>query len=100
MEPPQDPPRGSDSPPDSQYGCESSTGDARPNGRRIHRDELKDLKIEAPEFNGSLKPEDQLEWVQGMERIIEIKGYSEENAFKLAVLKLKQNTSPWYENLK
>jgi len=48
MEPPQDPPGGSDSPPDSQYGSESSTGDARPRRRRMHRDNLKDLIIEAP----------------------------------------------------
>ena len=35
-----------------------------------------------------------------MERITEIKGYSGEKAFKLAVLKLKQYASLWYENLK
>jgi len=35
-----------------------------------------------------------------MERIIEIKGYYRETAFKLAVLKLKQYASLWYENLK
>jgi len=35
-----------------------------------------------------------------MERIIEIKGYSGEKAFKLAVLKLKLYASLWYENLK
>jgi len=62
-EPPQDPPGSSDSPPDSQYGSESSTRDARPRRRRMHRDDHKDLRIEAPEFDGSLKPEDYLEWV-------------------------------------
>jgi len=35
-----------------------------------------------------------------MKRIIEIKGYSGEKAFKLDVLKLKQYASIWYENLK
>jgi len=40
MEPPQDPPGGSDSPPGSQYGSESSNGDARPRRRRMHRDNL------------------------------------------------------------
>ena len=62
-EPPQDPPGGSDSPHNSQYGSESSTGDARPRRRRMHRDDLEDLKMEAPEFDESLKPEDYLEWV-------------------------------------
>jgi len=88
-EPPQDPHRGSGSPPNSLYGSESSTGDARPRRRRVHRDDLKDLRIEAPEFDRSLKPEDYLEWVHGMERMIEIKGYYGEKAFKLAILKLK-----------
>jgi len=41
----------------------------------VHRDDLKDFRVEAFESNGSLKPEDYLEWVQAMERIIEIKGY-------------------------
>jgi len=40
----------------------------------MHRDDLKDFKIEGSEFDGSLKPEDYLGWVQAMERIIEIKG--------------------------
>ena len=35
-----------------------------------------------------------------MERIVEIKGYYGEKAFKLVVLKLKQYASLWYENLK
>ena len=41
-----------------------------------------------------------MEWVQAIERIIEIKGYSGEKTFKLVVLKLKQYTSLGYENLK
>jgi len=40
----------------------------------MHRDDLKDLRIEAHEFDGCSTPEDYLEWVQAMERIIEIKG--------------------------
>ena len=40
-----------------------------------------DLIIDAPEFDSSLKPEDYLEWVQAIEKIIEIKGYSREKAF-------------------
>jgi len=48
MEPPQDPPGGSDSPPDSQYSSECSTRDARLRRRRMHRDNLKDLIIDAP----------------------------------------------------
>jgi len=98
--PPQDLPGGSDSPPNSQYANESSTVDARLRRKIMHRDDLKDHRIEAPEFNGCLKPEDYLEWVQAMERIIEIKCYSRGKAFKLAVLKLKQYALLVYKNLK
>jgi len=55
--------------------------------------DLKDFRIEAPEFDGSLKAEGYLDWLQAMKRIIEIKGYSPEKAFKLAILKLKQYIS-------
>jgi len=88
-EPPQDPPNGSEPSLNTHYGSSSSNGDVRPRRRRVHRDDLKDLKIEAPEFDGCLKPKDYLEWEQAMERIIEIKGYSREKAFKLTILKLK-----------
>jgi len=59
--------------------------------RRVHRDDLKDFIIGAPKFDGSIKPKDYLEWVQAMERIIEIKGYSRKKALKLVFLKLKHS---------
>jgi len=41
---------------DSHYSSSSSIGEGRLRRRRTHRDVLKDFKIEALEFNGSLKP--------------------------------------------
>jgi len=35
-----------------------------------------------------------------MGRIFEVKGYSDEKAFKLVILKMKGYVSLWYENLK
>ena len=78
---------------DMHHGSSSSSGDIRPRGMRVHRDELLDLRIGAPEFSGSLKPKDYFEWLQATKRIIEIKGYFREKAFKLAILKLKQYAS-------
>jgi len=37
------------------------------------RDDLGDLKVEAPEFDGNLKLENYIDWVQAIERIIELK---------------------------
>jgi len=82
-ETPQDPPGSFDSPSDSHYGIESSTSDVRPRRRIMHRDNLKDLSIEALEFDGSLKPKDYLEYVQAMERIIEINGFSRKRHLNL-----------------
>ena len=76
IEPPQDPLDGYDPSLDSHYSSSSSNADASPRRRRVPRDNLKDFRIEVPEFDGSLKPKDYVEWVQPIERIIEIKVYS------------------------
>lgn len=82
---------------------ESSDSDNRSprRGRRNHaRDDFRDVKVEPPEFDGSLNPEDYLEWVQSIKRVFEAKGYSDEKSFKVAVLKLKKYASLWYEHMK
>ncbi|KAK9704714.1 hypothetical protein RND81_07G006900 [Saponaria officinalis] len=60
----------------------------------------KDLKVEIPDFVGSLNPEDLLDWIRVIERVFEFKGYSDARSFKVATLKLKGYSSLWYENLK
>ena len=64
------------------------------------RDDLSDLKVEASEFDGNLKPENYIDWVQAIERIIELKDYNDKKVFKLVILKLKGYASLWYETLK
>jgi len=63
-------------------------------------DDLRDLKFDPPEFEGNLNPKNFLEWMQSIERFFEIKEYSDEKAFKVAILKLKKYASLWYENIK
>ncbi|XP_074293034.1 uncharacterized protein LOC141619927 [Silene latifolia] len=58
------------------------------------------IKIDFPEFNGSLNPDDFLEWLRSMERIFEFKGYNDSKKFKVAILKLKGYASLWYEGMK
>ena len=60
-------------------------------------DDLRDLKFEPPDFEGNLNPEVFLEWIQSIERIFEIKEYSDEKSFEIAILKLKKYASLWYE---
>jgi len=53
-------------------------------------DDLRDMKFDPPEFEGNLNQEIVLEWMQSIERFFEIKEYSDEKAFKVAILKLKK----------
>src|SRR5919199_406788 len=67
---------------------------------RRPKDDLRDIKVDPPDFVGSSNPEDYFEWVQTLDRIIEVKGYDEKKGFKVAVMKLKKYASFWYDNMK
>ncbi|XP_074313537.1 uncharacterized protein LOC141648716 [Silene latifolia] len=67
-------------------------------GNYLARD--KDVKVEIPDFHGSLNPEDLLDWLRSIERVFEFKNYDDRKAFKVAILKLKGYASLWYENMK
>ena len=56
-------------------------------------DDLRDIKFDPPEFEGSLNPNLYLKWVQSLERLFEIQECSEEKVFMLVVLKLQEYTS-------
>jgi len=62
-------------------------------------DDLRDMKLDPSEFEGSLDPNLFIEWIQALEQFFEIKEYSDEKAFKVVVLKLKKCASLWYENV-
>ena len=53
------------------------------------RDNLKDLKVEAPEFDGNLNPRSHLDFVQSRKKIIELKYYNDDKSFKMVILKMK-----------
>jgi len=61
---------------------------------------LRDMKFDPPEFEGNLNPDLFMEWIQALERFFEVREYYDEEAFKVAVLKLKRYASLWYENVK
>jgi len=52
-------------------------------------DPFKDLNLDPPEFRGSLRPNLLIEWIRVLEWMFAFQGYSEEEAFKVAVLKLR-----------
>ena len=82
----------------------SSQDEFTPRGRRrptrTNEDDMRDMKFDPPDFDGNLNPDAYLEWIQTIERYFEVKGYSDEKSFKIAILKLKKYASLWYENTK
>jgi len=64
------------------------------------KDDDRGLRLDIPEFDGSMKPEVFLEWLQRIERIFDYKDYDDRKRFKVAVLKLTGYANLWYENLK
>jgi len=65
---------------------------------RNHEDDLRDMEIDSPKFEGALNLDHYLEWIQPFERFFDIQEYSNKKAFN--VLKLKKYASLWYENTK
>ncbi|KAI9107439.1 hypothetical protein K1719_021476 [Acacia pycnantha] len=68
--------------------------------RRKFQDDFRDVKIEHPEFDGSLNPDIYLNWVRSIERTFEAKDFDDENCFKISSIKLKKYASIWFKNLK
>nr|GEV19578.1 Ty3/gypsy retrotransposon protein [Tanacetum cinerariifolium] len=62
-------------------------------------DDSRDIKVDPPKFEGSSNPDEFLEWVQTVDRIIMVKGYDEKKELKLAVVKLKKYATLWFENV-
>ena len=58
-----------------------------------------DFKIEIPEFEGKLDPEDLLDWLHTVERIFEYKDIPEDKKVKLIALRLRKYGSLWWTNL-
>jgi len=58
-----------------------------------------DFRVEIPEYEGKLDPEDFLDWLHTVERVFEYKDIPEENKVKLVALRLNKYGSLWWTNL-
>ncbi|KAL9438185.1 hypothetical protein AB3S75_023951 [Citrus x aurantiifolia] len=59
-----------------------------------------DFKVEIPEFEGRMQPEEFVDWLNTVERIFEYRDVPEDRKVKLIAIKLKKYASLWWENLK
>ncbi|KAK9212423.1 hypothetical protein WN943_001805 [Citrus x changshan-huyou] len=71
---------------------------------RIHRrrDSYQpfDFKVEIPEFEERMQPEEFVDWLNTFECIFEYRDVPEDRKVKLIAIKLKKYASLWWENLK
>ncbi|XP_074278615.1 uncharacterized protein LOC141602208 [Silene latifolia] len=84
--------------PEEEYGSDSDESNRTQEEHLEQTD--RHIKVEIPEFSGSLNPDDLLEWIRDVEKIFEYKNYNDARACKVAILKLKGYASLWYDNLK
>ena len=77
---------------ESSHTSGSSVGVRR---RRRNDHDDKGLKIDLPDFDGSLDPNDFIGWLNEIERVFEFKGYSDEMKCRITILKLKRYASLW-----
>ena len=83
---------------DDGSGSDSSSSRSSRSQRR--QLQMNDIKVDIPEFEGNLEPNDFLDWLQSVERLFKYKKVPEEQKVKIVAAKLKQHTLIWWENLK
>ncbi|GAV91285.1 hypothetical protein CFOL_v3_34682 [Cephalotus follicularis] len=78
--------------------------DEDPRGRIRRRNKADDndrgLHLDIPDFDGSLNPDDFVDWMNAIERLFDYKDYTEEKKFKFAILELKKYASLLWENVR
>ncbi|GKV40805.1 hypothetical protein SLEP1_g48406 [Rubroshorea leprosula] len=58
------------------------------------------IKIDIPDFEGRLQPDEFIDWLHIVERVFELKDIPDNKRVKLVAIKLKKHASIWRENLK
>jgi len=58
-----------------------------------------DFKVEIPEFEGQLNPDEFIEWMNTVERVFTYKDVPDDKKVKLVALKLRKYASIWWSNV-
>jgi len=79
----------------------SSNDEGRPKARRNKRSShpSSDFKVEILEFEGQLNPDEFIEWMNTVERVLEYKDVPDDKKVKLVALKLRKYASIWWSNV-
>ncbi|KAL9993547.1 putative transcription factor interactor and regulator CCHC(Zn) family [Helianthus debilis subsp. tardiflorus] len=88
--------------PDYDYDTDefSQAGDYNPYGRRSPNNRNHtDIKVDIPEYDGKLDPDEFVEWLRTVERVFDYKHTVEEKKVKFVALKLRKYASTWWANV-
>nr|GEV03153.1 NAC domain-containing protein [Tanacetum cinerariifolium] len=58
-----------------------------------------DIKVDIPEYNGKLDPDEFVMWLQTVKLVFDYKQTTEENKVKIVALKLRKYASTWWSNV-
>jgi hypothetical protein len=58
------------------------------------------FKLDIPEFNGGLQPEEFLDWIAAVEEFLEFKGVPEDRQVSLVATKFRGRAILWWQQLK
>ncbi|BFG40560.1 hypothetical protein CerSpe_268340 [Prunus speciosa] len=59
-----------------------------------------DMKVDLPEFERKMQPDDFVDWLNTIERIFDYKEVPNEKKVKIVAIKLRRNAFAWWEQLK
>jgi len=84
---------------DEASNLNSSSSDKEPRrrvrGARRTPQNSNDFKVEIPEFEGKLDPDEFLEWLHTVERVFDYKDIPDDKKVKLVALRLQRYASLW-----
>ncbi|GJY11527.1 transposon ty3-G gag-pol polyprotein, partial [Tanacetum coccineum] len=58
-----------------------------------------DIKVDIPEYDGKLDPDEFVEWLRTVELVFDYKQTTEDNKVKIVALKLRKYASTWWSNV-
>ena len=84
---------------DNHFAFSEEDGERWPKRTRQGKQLALDFKVEIPEFEGQLSPDEFIDWMNAVERVFEYKDVLDDKKFKLIVLKLRKYASIWWSNV-
>lgn len=60
---------------------------------------LTDIKVDIPEYDGKMDPDEFLDWMRTVERVFDYKQLTEAHKVKIVALKFRKYASNWWSNV-